>query len=142
MRVPVAFCVARMFLPHRPMTALMVLDPQVKRTSTSAAFFSALAARTAWTPVRPSWTASSIPEMVRTLVDRFRWSLAPVVSWNFLMVALPFPMMISGSLPAEIVIDVSPAFSSAGSSERGGQCPCLRRRRLTSCHSSTFGATS
>ena len=36
------------------------------------------------------------------------------------MVAPPFPMMISGSLPAEIVTDVSPAFSSAGSSEWGG----------------------
>ena len=87
------------------------------------------------------------------------------------MVALPFPMIISGSLPAEIVIDVSPAFSSAGSSERGGAVSVpmpaaasppgeaaagaakagtsangapfgLVFLVFTSCHSSTFGMTS
>jgi hypothetical protein len=81
--MPVASCAARMFAPNRPIMALMALDPQVTRSSTLTAFFSALVARTAWTPVRPSWTVPSVPEMVRTLVDRFRWNLAPVVSWNF-----------------------------------------------------------
>ena len=119
MRVPVTSCTARMFAPHGPMMALMASDPQVTRSLTSAAIFSALTARTAWTPARPSWTA----------LDWFRWNLAPVVSWNFLMVAPPFPMMISGSLPAEILTDFSPAFSSTGSSERGGQCLRLCRWR-------------
>mmetsp|Transcript_7479 Transcript_7479/g.12541 ORF Transcript_7479/g.12541 Transcript_7479/m.12541 type:complete len:266 (+) Transcript_7479:322-1119(+) len=138
-----------MLAPPFPMTPLTASDVHVTFSVTSFALRSASVANIERACARPSSTLSSDPVIVSTFVVRFKLNLAPVVSCIIVMVAPPFPMRISGSLPASTVTETSPAASTTGSSDAKAAASASSAALFgfdflvpTSCHSSTTGTVS
>mmetsp|Transcript_24614 Transcript_24614/g.38658 ORF Transcript_24614/g.38658 Transcript_24614/m.38658 type:complete len:234 (+) Transcript_24614:222-923(+) len=141
-----------MLAPPFPITPLTASDVQVTFSVTSSALRSASAANIERACARPSSTLSSDPVIVSTFVVRFKLNLAPVVSCNIVMVAPPFPIKMSGSLPASTVTETSPSPSTTGSSDVNVAAAASSSVAVlfpfdflvvpTSCHSSTTGTVS
>mmetsp|Transcript_15422 Transcript_15422/g.25257 ORF Transcript_15422/g.25257 Transcript_15422/m.25257 type:complete len:258 (-) Transcript_15422:692-1465(-) len=138
-----------MLAPPFPITPLTASDVQVTFSVTSSALRSASVANIERACARPSSTLSSDPVIVSTFVVRFKLNLAPVVSCNIVMVTPPFPIRISGSLPASKVTETSPAASTTGSSDAKAAAAASSTAFFpfdflvpTSCHSSTTGTVS